>query len=162
GTVFGSTNLALIMIVLVLWLLRSSLRMNAPARSSPLDIPILGLFLWYILSFYNVKSAEALSYALQNFELFIACLVLYFLVVNIVHTQRDLQRLHEAQLITALGVFLVALWEAHNAGKILIPGLLDFSGTSGHEFNTHDVRVGASFRDYELLSEYCGLTLLLI
>jgi hypothetical protein len=64
-------------------------------------------------------------------------------------------------MITALGVFLIAAWEARHAGQVLIPGLLDFSTTSGHDFNTHDVRVGASFRDYELLSEYCGLFFLL-
>ena len=45
GTVFGSTNLAFIMIVFVIWLLRLSLRMSPPPRSSPLNLPILGLLL---------------------------------------------------------------------------------------------------------------------
>jgi hypothetical protein len=161
GTVFGSTNLALIMIVFVIWLLRTSLRMNAPARSSPLDLPVLGITLWYILSFYNIKDTFALERAVQNFELYLACVVLFYLLVNTIRTPRDLERLHEAQLVTALCVFLVAFWEAHNAGKVLIPGLLDFSNTVGHDFNTRDIRVGSSFRDYELLSEYCGITVLL-
>ena len=162
GTVFGSTNLALIMMVFVLWLLRLSLRMSERARTSPIDIPILGLLLWYVLSFYNVRNDFALERALQNFELFGACIVMYYLIINCVRTQRDLERLHQAQLLTAICVFAVAAWEARNAGKVLIPGLLDFSSTSGHDFNTRDVRVGASFRDYELLSEYCGLMFLLI
>src|SRR5260221_9407162 len=50
GTVFGNTNLALIMIVGLIWLLRLSLKMSDRARSSPVDVPILGLLLWYILS----------------------------------------------------------------------------------------------------------------
>ncbi len=162
GTVFGSTNLALILMLLVIWLLRLSLRMSEPARSSPLDLPILGLLLWYVLSFYNVQSEEALAGALVNFELFAACLIMYYLIINAIRTPRDLERLHNAQIITALGVFLIAAWEARHAGQILIPGLLDFSSTGGHDFNTRDVRVGASFRDYELLSEYCGIMLLLI
>jgi len=161
GTVFGSTNLALVMLVFVIWLLRLSLRMSPPARSSPLNFPIFGLLLWYILSFYNVRSDFALERALQLFELFVACLVLYYMVINSIRTQQDLQRLHAAQLVTALGVFLLAGWELRNPGKILIPGLIDFTGTVGNEFNTRNVRVGASFRDYELLSEFCGLTLLL-
>jgi hypothetical protein len=86
---------------------------------------------------------------------------MFYIVINSVRTQRDLQRFHVAQMITALGVFLIAVWEARHAGQSLIPGLIDFSATTGHDFNTRDVRVGASFRDYELLSEYCGLFFLL-
>ena len=161
GTVFGNTNLAFILIVFVIWLLRLSLRMSPPARSSPVNLPIFGLILWYILSFYNVRDDFALERALQAFEMFLGCVLMYYLIINSVRTQRDLQRFHLAQMITALGVFLVAGWEARHAGQVLIPGLLDFSGTAGHDFNTRDVRVGASFRDYELLSEYCGLFFLL-
>jgi O-antigen ligase len=160
GTVFGSTNLAFIMIMFVIWLLRLSLRTAAPARSSPLNLPILGMLLWAVLSFYNVRTDFALERALQNFESFVACVVLYYLIANCVRTQADLERLHTAQMVTALGVFFVATWELHNPGRILIPGLLDFSGTLGNDFNTRNVRVGASFRDYELLSEYCGLMFL--
>ncbi len=161
GTVFGSTNLAFILLVFVIWLLRLSLRMSPPARSSPMNIPIFGLVLWYILSFYNVRTESGLELAILNFELFASCILLYYLIINSIHTQADLRRLHMAQLVTALGVFLTAAWELHNPGKVLIPGLLDFSSTAGNEFNTRNVRVGASFRDYELLSEYCGITLLL-
>src|SRR5262249_49015469 len=69
-------------------------------------------------------------------------------------------RLHAAQMVTAVSVFAVAAWEARHAGQVLIPGLLDFSQTIGHDFNTRDVRVGSSFRDFELFSEYCGLYVL--
>ena len=157
GTVFGNTNLAFILMLFTIWLLRLSLRMSPPARSSPINLPIFALILWYILSFYNVRDAFALERALQNFELFLGCVLMYYMIVNSVRTQLDLQRFHLAQMVTALGVFLIAMWEAHHAGKVLIPGLLDFTSTYGNEFNTRDVRVGASFRDFELLSEYCGL-----
>jgi len=161
GTVFGSTNLAFILMVFVIWLLRLSLRMSPPARSSPVNLPIFALILWYILSFYNVRDQFALQQALQNFELFLGCVLMYYLIINSVRTQKDLQRLHSTQMITALGVFLVAAWEARHVGKVLIPGLLDFTTTAGRDFNLHDVRVGASFRDFELLSEFCGLYFLL-
>lgn len=161
GTVFGSTNLAFILLVFIIWLLRVSLRMSPRPRTSPLNIPIMGMLLWGVLSFYNIRSDWALERAIINFELFIACVIFYYLILNSVRTQADLQRFHHAQMITALGVFLIAAWEARHAGQVLIPGLLDFTATLGHDFNTRDVRVGASFRDYELLSEYCGLMFLL-
>jgi hypothetical protein len=161
GTVFGNTNLAFILLVLVIWLLRVSLRQSPRPRASGVDLPILGMFLWYILSFYNVRSADVLAPALMNFGLFIACVAYFYLLVNGIRTQRDLQRLHAAQLVTAFIVFAIAAIEARIAGQVFIPGLLDFRGTLGSDFNTRDVRVGASFRDYELLSEYCGITFLL-
>lgn len=161
GTVFGNTNLAFILMIFVIWLLRLSLRMSPPARSSPINLPIFALILWYILSFYNVRDAFTLERALQNFELFLGCVLMYYMIINSVRTQRDLQRFHLAQMVTALGVFMIAFWEAHHAGQVLIPGLLDFTNTYGNDFNTRDVRVGASFRDYELLSEYCGLFFML-
>src|SRR5262245_34381984 len=161
GTVFGNTNLAFILIVFSIWLLRISLRMSPPARSSPLNLPIFGMILWYILSFYNVRDAYALERAAQHFEMFLGCVLMYYMIINSVRTQRDLERLHLAQMLVALGVFVIAAWEARHAGQVLIPGLLDFSSTGGHDFNTRDVRVGASFRDYELLSEYCGIYFLM-
>jgi hypothetical protein len=161
GTVFGSTNIAFILLIFLIWLLRVSLRMSPRARSSPVDLPIFLLVLWYILSFYNVRDAVALAAAFQNFALFLSCLLLFYMLVNNIRTQQDLKRLHVAQLVTALLVFLVAAIEARTAGKVIIPGVLDFHGTMGSNFNTRDVRVGASFRDFELLSEYCGISLLL-
>jgi O-antigen ligase len=161
GTVFGSTNMAFVLLVFIIWLLRVSLRMSPAPRWGPVSLPIGLMMLWYVLSFYNVTTEHALQVALLNFGVVAACVMLYFLIVNSIRTQQDLKRLHMAQMITALIVFVVAALEARLAGKVIIPGLLDFTATLGHDFNTRDVRVGASFRDYELLSEYCGITFLL-
>ena len=116
GTVFGSTNLAFILMLFVIWLLRMSLKMSPPARSSPINVPIFGLILWYILSFYNVRNDFALERALQNFELFLGCVLMYYMVINSVRTQRDLERLHMAQIITALGAFLGGIRRGEGSG----------------------------------------------
>ena len=157
GTVFGNTNIAFILMIFVIWLLRISLGMSQRARSSPVNLPIFAMILWYVLSFYNVRDSYSLERAVQNFEIFLSCVGMYYLIINNVRTQRDLERFHVAQMVAALSVFGIAALEARHVGQVVIPGLLDFSGTFGHDFNTRDVRVGASFRDYELLSEYCGV-----
>lgn len=161
GTVFGTTNLALIIVLTILWLVRVSTRQLEVPRRSPIDIPLLGLFVIYVLSFNNVRPA-ALERSFQLFELFVGSMIMYFLIVNNVRTERDLRRVHDAQLICALSVFLVATWELNHPGQVLIPGWISFTHTIGSEFNTRNVRVGATFYDYELLSEFSAITLLLV
>ena len=160
GTVFGTTNLALILVLTIIWLVRVSTRQLEVPRRSPIDLPLLGLFVIYVLSFNNVRPA-ALERSFQLFELFVGSMIMYFLIVNNVRTERDLRRIHDAQLLCSLSVFLVAIWELNNPGKVFIPGWISFTHTVGSEFNTRNVRVGATFYDYELLSEYGAITLLL-
>lgn len=161
GTVFGSTNLAFILLVFVIWLLRVSLRMNPRPRSTPVDLPIAAFLLWGVLSFYNIQNEVALGKGLSNYLLLVASVIYFYLIINNVRTPRDLERFNQAQLITAFGIFVFAFIETRFPGRVIIPGLIDFTATTGSEFNTRDVRVGSSFRDYELLSEYCGLMFLL-
>ncbi len=160
-TVFGSTNIALVLMLAIFWLVRVSIRQLAPPRSSPIDLPLAALVIVYILSFKNVHDAVHLDYALRNLWLFLGSIVMYFLITNNVHTERDLRRVHDAQLLSALLVFLLGLYELNHPGQSFIRGWIGFQHTTGTEFNTHNVRIGSAFFDYELLSEYAALTLLL-
>ena len=55
-TVFGSTSLAFVALIAVLWLLRVSVGQSARPRRSPLDVPVLALFVAYVISFYNITT----------------------------------------------------------------------------------------------------------
>jgi len=162
GTVFGNTNLALILILLVIWLLRISQRQSPAPRQSPFDLPIVGLLIMYMLSFYNVKSPFFLERGLQNFELFAGAALMLYMIVNNLRTNQDLERFHHFVLISAASIFAVAVYELNHPASVFIPGWIDFFNTVGSEFNTRNVRVGSMFHDYELLSEYCAITLLLV
>jgi hypothetical protein len=161
GTVFGTTNLAFVLMLVIFWLVRVSTRQIAAPRSSPIDLPLIGLVTLYILSFGNVHSSQYLDFALRNFELFLGSVFMYFLITNNVQTERDLVRLHDAQLLSALLVFLLGLWELNHPGQPFIKGWFGFEHTVGTEFSTRNVRIGSAFFDYELLSEYSAITLLL-
>lgn len=160
-TVFGSTNLAFVLMLVIFWLVRVSIRQLAPPRASPIDLPLAGLLILYILSFKNVEGVTQFDFALRNFWLFLGSIFMYFLVTNNVHSEKDLRRLHDAQLLSALFVFLLGLYELNNPGRPFIQGWIGFEHTTGSEFNTRNVRIGSAFFDYELLSEYAALTLLL-
>lgn len=162
GTVFGNTNLALILFLLVIWLLRASQGTSPLPRRTPLDLPIGALLIAYIVSFYNVPNSWYLVRAVQNFELFASCLLMFYLITSNVRTAVDLQRFHHLMVASAVGIFLLAVFELNHPGTTFVQGWMDFANTIGTEFNTRNVRVGSSFHDYELLSEYCAITLLLV
>jgi hypothetical protein len=63
GTSYGSTNVAFIALLFVVWLFRvATKRAETPGRTR-LDIPILGLVMAYCLSFYNVARADHIPLA---------------------------------------------------------------------------------------------------
>jgi hypothetical protein len=162
GTTFGSTNLALILLLLVIYLLRVTQR-EAPAPSkAPTDAPVGAFFLMVVLSFYNIPNATHLYFALQNFQLFVGTLLVFWLVVNNIKSEADLQRLHSFQTVVILSICLVACWELNHPGGALVPGWIEFTATHGTEFDTKNLRVGATFYDYELLADFCGLNLLFL
>lgn len=162
GTTFGNTNFALILLLLVIWLLRMSQSEMPAPRRTPLDAPIAALLLIYVVSFYNIQDQLHLVRAAQNFALFAASLLMYYLVVNTVRTERQLVTLHGFMVISAVSLYLIGIYELNHPAAMFIRGWIDFTATIGSEFNTKDVRIGSMFHDYELLSEYCVLTLLLL
>lgn len=160
STVFGNTNLAFILLLLIIWLLRVTQRQSPGIARTPLDVPIGGLLIAYIISFYNLARPEYLSPALQNVQLLVAGILIFYLVVSNVRTERELKRLHVFQLFSTFTISALAMWELNHPGTSLIPGWIDFVVT-GDDFARHNVRVGGPFFDYELLSEYCAISLLL-
>jgi O-antigen ligase len=160
-TVFGSTNLAFVALIAVLWLLRASVGQSLRPRSSPLDAPVIALFVAYVVSFYNITSAMALDQALRLSYLHAAAILMFFVVVNNLHDERGFRRLLDFQVVSVLLVCLLAVWELNHPGQYFIPGWIGFQ-TGVEEVFLRDIRVGSSFQDYELLSEYCALNALLV
>ncbi len=161
SNVYGSTNVAFILLLLILWLLRMSQGYAARPRPTALDAPLIALLMAFVISFYNVNPIR-LQYALSNFATILSGAALYYLIVSNVRTSHDLERIHDFQLITIAAVCLIAVWELNHPGGVLIPGWIDFHGTIGEALNTRNVRVGGPFFDFELLSEFCAVSMMLV
>ncbi len=165
STVFGSTNLAFILILLIIWLLRMSQRMAPLPQRTPVDAPVAGLLIAYVVSFYNIRNSAHLEHALTNTYLFVGCVLLFYLVVNAIRSSEDLKRWHLFQCAAMLPVLLFSVWELNHQGQVFIPGWLDLSlgeGLPSQGIQLHGQRVGGPFFDYELLCEYCALNILLL
>ena len=161
GTVFGNTNFALQLLLLVIWLLRVTLRQSPGPRATGLDLPIGGLLIAFIISCSNLKSPIEVQLSMQTMMLVISGILLFYLVVSNVRTERDLERLHVFQAFSLLTIFLFAVYELGHPGGVLIPGWINFSATAGAEL-TKNLRVGGPFRDFELMSEFSAIYLLLV
>ena len=162
GTVFGSTNFAFILLILLLWLLRVTQRQNPPPRGTPLDIPIAGLLMAYAISFYNIHDFVSLDFAARNTELFVASIVLYYMLVSNIRNDHDLIRLQTFQAASIATIGLLAMYELNHPGGVFIPGWIEFTASAGIELNARNVRVGGPFFDFELLSEFCAINSLLL
>jgi O-antigen ligase len=158
GTSYGNTNVAFILLIFMVWLYRVTTRRAEPLGRTPLDIPILGLVMAYCVSFYNVQP-QYLSLAWGLFLGFLTYLLIYFLILAIVKSTEDVQKLFLAQTISCVAMCLLALYEQRHPGTTLIPGWISFSQTGGGHGS--GVRVGSTFLDYELFGEYCALNLFL-
>jgi len=158
-TTFGSTNLAFILLLLVVWLLRFTQREAPGPRRTPLDAPLAGIALAYLLSFTAVTDAYYLERGLQLSVTFVSCLLFFYLVVNNIRSEGDLRRFH---LYQAAGIALIhafCLWELVFPGTSLIPGYIDLRGINVKMILRSNYRVGGPWIDYELLSEFAALNI---
>ncbi|MEO5619213.1 MAG: O-antigen ligase family protein [Candidatus Eisenbacteria bacterium] len=158
-TTFGSTNLAILLLLLVVWLLRYSQREAPGPRPTPLDAPLAGMTLAYVVSFYNVRQAFHLEGGIQRFILFLSCLMLFFLVVHNVRNEKGLRKFHLFQTVAIALIHAFCLWELAFPGTYLIPGWIDLRGINVELFQTRNYRVGGPWVDYELLSEFAALNI---
>jgi hypothetical protein len=162
-TVFGSTNVVLVLAVGVIWLLRVTMRRSPPPHGSAVDLPLACLLLSFVISFYNIPNLPVLWRALENFGGLLACVAMFYLIVNTMKTPEDLHRLHLFQAGSIALVGFVCLIELLFPTITLVPGWIEFHhGPRSQAINTHNLRIGGPFTDFELLSEYFAVSLLLL
>jgi O-antigen ligase len=160
GTSFGSTTLAFILVLLVIWLLRAATRQSPGWRRTSLDAPIVGLLLCYLISFYKVDPENYLE-ASVNTELMFAGALLFYLIVSNLRDEKDLKRLHVFQLASLGTILALSVYELGHPGSVFIPGWISFI-QSGEVFATRGVRIGGPFFDYELMSEFSAVSTLMV
>ncbi len=162
GTVSGGTNVVIVLLLLLIWLLRISTRQVPPAQRTPVDVPIIALLISFIISFYNIETAANLARALETFVQILAGFAMIYLVVNNLRRPEQLERVHMFQAVSITMVCLLGIFELYSPNGVFIPGWITFQHAYSEGINIHNVRIGGPFFDFELLSEYCAINLLLL
>jgi O-antigen ligase len=165
-TTYGSTNVAFVILIFVMWLARVVLRLEKAGGRSRLDLPALLLAMAYLLSFSQIEDPEIVRPALTNFWRALTYMALCYLVIHLVREERNLRRVVTAIVVMGVLVQLTAVFELFFPDRALIPGWIDLSLgrrlvyiQEGLEIT--NLRVGGAIGDYELLAEFCALLLLL-
>ncbi|MBI4721267.1 MAG: O-antigen ligase family protein [Chitinivibrionia bacterium] len=156
----GSSNVVFIPLILIIWLIRVSVRNVARPIGSLADWIVVLMAISYILSFYNNPGGAMLVFALQNSFAFLVAVGLFYLIVNFVRDAKTLQRIVTFQVMSCLFVAIFCILELLFPGRAIIPGWL-------HTFHREtlvmeNVRIQGPFHDFELLAEFFALNIPII
>ena len=123
----------------------------------------MALLVAYVISFYNISDLASLNNAFQFTLIFIACVLMFYLIVNNLRSERDLKRFHTFQAVSLATILLLAVYELNNPGRRVHPRL-DRIHADGRNRLQHAKR--ACRRPVpsttKLLSEFCAISLLLV
>ena len=90
--------------ILLLWLIEALSKNELKFRRTPFDLPLLGLVSWAGLS---LLWAQNFYVGFETWIQWSACLILFFLTVNLLHSERDIRRLLAVFLLS--GTFVAVL-----------------------------------------------------
>ena len=134
-------------------------------RRTPLDIPILLLIVAYLLSFINASKTNVLylgifpvSIHVLEFVRILSFIVFYYLIVNLVKTDKQRFFLIKLSIITCVIASFYALFQIFFPNVSLIPYFLN--SFRYWEFHSSGLRAGSSFHNYELFAEYVVLNIM--
>jgi O-antigen ligase len=166
-TTYGGTTLAFVLVLFILWLVRVTLKMERTGGRSAIDLPVLALFLAYLLSLTQVESGEDLAGAMFNIFNLITHIMVCFMVIHLTRTEKQLRIVVGVLVVMAFLINLTAMWEIAFPGKALIPGWLDLGAQWAGEaqkrgLEIKDMRIAGVFFDYELHAEFCALAMLVL
>lgn len=160
---FGNTNMTLVLLLLIVWLLRTSRGRDSLLRRTPIDVPLIALAIIYIVSSINIQSPEELLSASARFSMMVSTWLAFYLIVWNLRTPVDLQRFLGFQSIAILLVCLIGIYEVFHPGAVIVPNWITLnSDLNVGGVEATQVRAGSIFRDYELLSEFCAVNALLV
>jgi len=165
GLVLTSTNVILMTMIPLIWLVRSRAAGERFFARTEIDKWILVFILAYLVSFYNVETTEAFAGGLKLFWRQLTAFALFYLIATFVDDEEKLERITKVVALSGGVVALTGVLELVSPGMTLIPGWLETAhrrgvGTLGYRIE--GIRLGGAVGSHEILGDYSGLCLWLI
>ncbi len=164
GVVLTSTNVLLMTLIPLIWLVRSRATGELLVRRTDIDKWILIFLLAHLVSFWNVDRTETLTGGIQMLWRQLTTVAFFYLVVTFVDDEKKLEMMMKIIPIAGGLIALTALVELFMPGFELIPGWIRTrqrfgEGTLGYRIV--GMRVAGAIGNYDLLSDFCPFNLFL-
>ncbi|MFH1680100.1 MAG: hypothetical protein ABIH26_05575, partial [Candidatus Eisenbacteria bacterium] len=153
-TTIGSTTVIFAFIIFAFWLLRVALGYEKRPITSGIELPLIILTLFTIISFVMVKDAHW-AQALARFRAYVSSVLIFYLVVNLIRTDRDIHFILNALVLSFGFVATVAIVELWIPRYAFIFDALHVK--SEQAMTVEGVRVGSVYGDYEMFAEYLAI-----
>jgi hypothetical protein len=150
----GDTNVIFLGLMSVVWYLRMKTGRLPRRVSTPIDWAILIYLGLHVVSFVNIDSPNIFYGSLQNMEFMIAGVILYFLIVQAIRTERHLSLALNALCWTAVLADVTAIAEYY-FGVRLVPVWFLFSPAVSRDWATP--RAQGVFGFHGLLADFSAM-----
>ncbi len=155
GLSVGSTNVLAVLVLTCIWLARMSLGEYRPQLKTGMEAPIILLLTAYMISFLSISSGSVLMQGISNFSIMLGCVGFFYLIVNFVETDAQLEIVVRFMLLGAFLMMLTVMFQIAFPGKALIPQWIIPEDTNIKAYH-EGFRAGGAFNSHDLLSDYCA------
>ena len=156
----GNSNVIFVLFMLVMWAIRVRLGHEPKPPGTYLDWACWIYIGVHLLSFANVDTDSNLRNGGYQIQFLSAAVGLYFLVSNLLRTERHLRIAMQALAVTSLLVSITGVMEYFFPTLVLIPDWFIAPGPFGKRF-AEGGRVGGVFRFHGLLADFCAMMFVL-
>ena len=103
--VVGNSTFVFVIAMFLICLIRASARIATFRLDRAFNLPIALFMMSYMVSFYNLSTEQyALRFALVHTGSVIACVLLFYMIINFVDTEKRLETAMRVMMITAAAV----------------------------------------------------------
>lgn len=162
GVAITSTNVALMTLIFLFWVIRANARHLPILPKTPLDRLIFIFLGAYVVSFFNVSTSQGVVEGVKIVWRQLTALAFFYLIVLSVDNESKLETFTKLVALSSGFVAFTAVIELIAPGTTIIPGWIQLhkrmgAGTLGYRLE--GLRLGGAVSSHGLLSDYCTLSL---
>jgi hypothetical protein len=156
GFSMGNSTFIFTIVVFIVYLVHVSTGKYRFHGDKLLNLPIGIMVLATIISFYNQSgSPDIFRYAVRYTVNLFVILLYYYMLVNLVDTEKNLRRTMAFFMISTFLVTFFSLLELLFPGRVILPNVI--YSVYKNVLVMKDIRVKGPFHDYELLAEFFAI-----
>ncbi|UCG53475.1 MAG: O-antigen ligase family protein [Candidatus Latescibacterota bacterium] len=162
GIVLTSTNVILLTIITLVWLIRARATGEKLFEKTDIDLWVILFLGAYLISLFNVETTRHLYEGFKLIWRQLTAFAFFYLIVRFVDTEQRLERITKVIGLAGALVAFTGVVELFAPGVTIIPGWIETRQQLGKGmlgYRLEGIRLGGAFGAHNLLSDYCSFTI---